>query len=99
MRASGVAAEVDAAAVPAIHDVEALLGDDGAVSGGSRRNAGYAEGFATFADDVPAWRRRLLSDATTSGGLLVAVPRRVPRRVPATSGDARGRRAGRIAVR
>jgi selenide,water dikinase len=72
-RESGVAAEVDAAAVPAIAGVEALLGGEDAVSGGSRRNADYAGAFATFAADVPAWRRRLLADATTSGGLLAAL--------------------------
>jgi selenide, water dikinase len=72
-RESGLAATVTAASVPAIEGVDALLQDGAAVSGGSRRNAEWAEGFATFADDVPAWRRRLVTDATTSGGLLVAV--------------------------
>jgi selenide,water dikinase len=72
--ASGLAAAVDAAAVPAIDGVEALLRGDGAVSGGSRRNRAHAEGFTRFAEDVEEWRRRLLCDATTSGGLLVAVP-------------------------
>ena len=62
--------------------MRALLGDDGAVSGGSRRNAAYAEGFTTFAAGVPAWRRRLLSDATTSGGLLAAVPAQNASAVP-----------------
>jgi selenide, water dikinase len=81
-RESGLAAEVDAAAVPAIAGVEALLADDGAVSGGSRRNAEYAEGFATYGPAVPAWRRRLLSDATTSGGLLVALAPEDAPRVP-----------------
>jgi selenide, water dikinase len=99
-QASGVAAEVDAAAVPAIDGVRALLDDDGAVSGGSRRNAAYAEGFTTFADGVPAWRRRLLSDATTSGGLLAAVP---AERAAAVPGAVVGRlvdgEPGRIAVR
>jgi selenide,water dikinase len=72
-RESGLAAEVDGAAVPAIPGVEALLDSEEGVSGGSRRNAEYADGFTTFAPGVPAWRRRLLADATTSGGLLVAV--------------------------
>ena len=81
-RASGVAAEVDAAAVPAIGGVEALLADDSAVSGGSGRNRAYADGFTTWADDVPAWRRRLVCDATTSGGLLAAVPAGFADRMP-----------------
>ena len=52
-RESGVAAEIDAAAVPAIHGVADLLGDAEAVSGGSRRNADYAADFATFDPAVP----------------------------------------------
>ena len=71
--ASGLAAEVDAAAVPALDGVEALLRDGDAVSGGSRRNRAHAETFARFADDVEEWQRSLVCDATTSGGLLVAV--------------------------
>jgi len=72
-RASGVAAVIDASCVPAIDGVLALLSGDDAVSGGSRRNRDYAETFTTFAPDVEEARRRLLCDATTSGGLLVAV--------------------------
>jgi selenide, water dikinase len=74
-RESGVAAEVDAAAVPAIEGVAALLADERGVSGGSRRNREYASGFATFAPDLDPWRERLVCDATTSGGLLIAIDR------------------------
>ena len=73
-RESGLAAELDAAAVPAIAGVEALLQDAGAVSGGSARNAEWAQTFAMIDLAVPAWRARLITDATTSGGLLAAVP-------------------------
>jgi selenide, water dikinase len=74
-RESGLAAEIDAEAVPALDGVAELLGDDKVgVSGGSRRNAAWASGFARFEDGVAAWRRRLLTDATTSGGLLIALP-------------------------
>jgi selenide,water dikinase len=73
-RESGLGAELDAASVPAINGVQALLGDGGAVSGGSARNAEWAQSFATIDAGVPAWRARLLTDATTSGGLLAAVP-------------------------
>jgi selenide,water dikinase len=72
-RESGVAAEVVAADVPAIDGVADLLSDEEAVSGGSRRNGEYADGSTVYAADVPAWRCRLICDATTSGGLLVAV--------------------------
>jgi selenide, water dikinase len=87
-RESGVAAEVAAAAVPAIDGVEELLADDAAVSGGSRANRRYAAGFASFAAGVVPWRERLVSDATTSGGLLVAVP---PARAAAVPGVVVGR--------
>jgi selenide, water dikinase len=74
--ASGVAAEVDAAAVPVIDGVVELLADpDGAaVAGGTRRNREHASQFATFGDEVPEARRWLVCDAMTSGGLLAAVP-------------------------
>jgi selenide, water dikinase len=71
--ASGVAAELDAAAIPAIEGVLDLLADEHAVAGGSRRNRADADGFTTFADAVPEPLRRLASDAMTSGGLLAAV--------------------------
>jgi selenide,water dikinase len=73
-RESGLAAELDAASVPAIDGVQALLARDGAVSGGSARNAEWASTFTTIDAGVPDWRARLITDATTSGGLLAAVP-------------------------
>jgi selenide,water dikinase len=98
-RESGLAAEVVATDVPAIDGVEELLAGAGAVSGGSRRNAEYAERFATYAGDVPAWRRRLVTDATTSGGLLVAVaPDRAARVPGAVVGRLTAGAAGTITV-
>jgi selenide, water dikinase len=72
--ASGLAAEVDAAAIPAIDGVLDLLADEAALAGGSRRNRADAEGFTRWGEDVPEPRRRLATDAMTSGGLLAAVP-------------------------
>jgi selenide, water dikinase len=69
--ASGCAAELDAAAVPALPGADALLADGSGVSGGMRRNLEYAEGFTEGAG-----RRPLLADPQTSGGLLAAVPGR-----------------------
>ena len=81
-RASGVAAVIDANAVPAIDGVlELLAGGDG-VSGGSQRNRDYAEKFTTFGADVAEARRSLVCDATTSGGLLVAVAREAAPSLP-----------------
>jgi selenide,water dikinase len=75
--ASGIAAELDAAAVPAIAGVVELLSDpdERAVAGGTRRNRAHAQQFTLFAADVPEARRWLMCDAMTSGGLLAAVPR------------------------
>jgi selenide,water dikinase len=89
--ASGVAAEVDAAAVPAIEGVVELLSDpeERAVAGGTRRNRAHAEEFASFADDVPEALRWLVSDAMTSGGLLAAVQ-------PGRAGDLPGAVVGRL---
>jgi selenide,water dikinase len=74
--ASGLAAVVDADAVPEIEGVLDLLTDpdERAVAGGTRRNAQHAAAFATFAAGVSAARRWLVCDAMTSGGLLAAVP-------------------------
>ena len=88
-RESGLAAEVDAAAVPAIDGVADLLVDDGAVSGGSRANREYAAGFASFHARVEPWRERLVCDATTSGGLLVAID-------PSRAGELPGAVLGRL---
>jgi selenide,water dikinase len=73
--ASGVAAELDAAAVPAIDGVVALLADPSgqAIAGGTRRNRDHAAEFATFDAAVPEELRWLVCDAMTSGGLLAAV--------------------------
>jgi selenide,water dikinase len=72
--ASGLAAVVDATAVPAIDGVLELLEGEQALAGGSKRNRADAESFTTWDDDVPETQRRLLTDAMTSGGLLAAIP-------------------------
>ncbi|HWH09978.1 MAG TPA: selenide, water dikinase SelD [Solirubrobacteraceae bacterium] len=71
--ASGVAARIHAGSVPAIDGVLDLLEGDDAVSGGSARNREYAETFTEWSAGLAESRRRLVCDATTSGGLLVAV--------------------------
>ena len=73
--ASGVAAEVDASAVPAIDGVAELLQSDSPpIAGGTRRNREWVEEWVAWDGGVPEWRRWLLCDAMTSGGLLVAAP-------------------------
>jgi selenide,water dikinase len=98
--ASGLGAEVDASAVPAIAGVLELLADDRALAGGSRSNRLYAESYARFDPEVDEVKRRLVCDAMTSGGLLVAV---APERAAELPGHLIGRlsdgEAGAIVVR
>jgi selenide,water dikinase len=89
--ASGVAAVLEADAVPAIEGALELLADERAVAGGSRNNRRYAEDFASFDDGVDELLRRLLTDAMTSGGLLVAVD-------PERAGEVPGQLVGRLAA-
>jgi selenide,water dikinase len=105
--AAGVAADVDAGAVPFL--VGALdLARDGLAPSGTRRNLEFLEGHVDW-DDHPEWERLALADAQTSGGMLIAIPEE---RAPAleaalaargiaapTVGVVTGGEAGRIAVR
>jgi selenide, water dikinase len=87
--ASDLAAVVEADAVPVIAGVLELLADDRAIAGGSRNNRRYAEEFASFDGGVDEVQRRLVTDAMTSGGLLVAVD-------PARAGEVPGPVIGRL---
>jgi selenide,water dikinase len=86
--ASGVAAQLDAFAVPAIDGVlELLASDEPPVAGGTRRNRDWVAPSVAYADGVPEELRWLVCDAMTSGGLLVAVR---------PGEDAPGTRVGRL---
>lgn len=71
-RASGVALEIEAAAVPLMDGVLDLI-ERGSVPGGSKDNASAHADFTTFAPGVPPALQLALSDAQTSGGLLIAL--------------------------
>ena len=73
LAASGVAAELDAAAVPLFPGAVELVAR-GAVPGGTQRNRDALTAHVTFAAGVSEAMRVLLHDAQTSGGLLLAVP-------------------------
>jgi selenide,water dikinase len=68
-RASGVDAELEAAAVPYVEGARESLAQ-GFVPGGSRRNLEWAR--PDVVSDLPGDELLLLADAQTSGGLLVA---------------------------
>ena len=71
---SGISAQIEAEAVPAIPGVLELLAGGDAIAGGTRRNRDHASSFTRFADGVTEPQRWLVCDAMTSGGLLAAVP-------------------------
>ncbi len=71
--ASGVAAELEATAVPAIPGVlELLASAEPPVAGGTRRNRDWVETAVEFDASVAEPLRWLVCDAMTSGGLLIA---------------------------
>jgi selenide,water dikinase len=72
LTASGVAARIRWEALRMLPDTLALA-QQGAVSGGTRRNLTTAQGYTRFQESVPEPARILLADAQTSGGLLLAV--------------------------
>ena len=71
-RASGVALRFAASQIP-VYELARELIDAGIAPGGTRANAREHARFTTFAGTVPETTRLLLSDAQTSGGLLIAV--------------------------
>ncbi|HEY2603776.1 MAG TPA: selenide, water dikinase SelD [Thermoleophilaceae bacterium] len=86
--ASGVAAELDAGAVPALDGVlELLRGDEPPIAGGTRRNREWVEPHVDWEPGVPEELAWLVCDAMTSGGLLVAA---------APGSGAPGTRIGRL---
>jgi selenide, water dikinase len=71
-RASGCGVEIDAGALPLLPGVDALVAA-GLVPGGSRRNRAFADGWTDWGDGVSELMRTVVTDAQTSGGLLLAV--------------------------
>jgi selenide,water dikinase len=74
-RASGVGAEIAAAAVPVIDAEVFRLIEAGCIPGGSHDNLDFAGTFTEWDGATPA-QKALLTDAQTSGGLLLSVPHR-----------------------
>ena len=87
LRASGVAAQVDAARVPFLPGAAELAGA-GFVSGGTRNNQAYLRDHVELEQGLPPVVATLLHDAQTSGGLLLAV---APERLGGLVADLRGR--------
>lgn len=86
---SGVCLRIDARAVPVMDDVLDLIDRD-VVPGGTRDNAAVHAAFTTYGASVPRALRVALSDAQTSGGLLVSL---APETLPAFEAAMDGARA------
>ncbi len=90
MRASGVRIRIEARTVP-IHPLVRDMLAVGIAPAGSRTNLKEHEQFTEFAGAVSAETRLILSDAQTSGGLLIAV---APDRVEGLRAELRAAGAG-----
>ncbi|SCK25955.1 selenide, water dikinase SelD [Vogesella sp. LIG4] len=71
-RGSGLAAHVDMASVPVIREARGFA-EQGIGPGAIERNLASFGADVHCADSVAEWQLRVLADAQTSGGLLVAV--------------------------
>ncbi len=71
LRASGVSAEIELGSVPVLDGVRELIAE-GVVPGGTKRNRTAVARFVQFGE-LDEIEQYLLSDAQTSGGLLIAV--------------------------
>ena len=71
-RGSGLDLILDSEAPAWLPDVEALA-EDGVVTGASARNWASYGAQVDMSADLPDWRRDLLCDPQTSGGLLLAI--------------------------
>jgi selenide,water dikinase len=70
-RGAGMTLEIQYERIPFLAEA-AILAETGYATGASGRNwASYSDGIV-LPDDLPVWRRTLLTDPQTSGGLLVA---------------------------
>jgi selenide,water dikinase len=70
-RGAGLGLVIEADAVPLLEKAEALV-REGFVTGASHRNWSAYGSAVDLPDGFPDWRRHLLTDPQTSGGLLVA---------------------------
>lgn len=70
-RGSGVTLTTSLQAVPVLADAPRLA-EAGCVTGASHRNWASYGSSVWLPDDLPDWRRHLLTDPQTSGGLLIA---------------------------
>jgi selenide,water dikinase len=73
MAASGVSAILTSSQVPTLPDLEDLA-LKGAVPGGTIANLNHTESYADWHESIGELRKFVLTDAQTSGGLLISCP-------------------------
>lgn len=73
LAASGVSSMVTAGQVPMLPDLEELV-MQGALPGGTMSNLRYGENFVDWHEEIGELTKYTLSDAQTSGGLLISCP-------------------------
>jgi len=97
-RGAGLTVEIDTTA-PALLPAAEALARDGVRTGASGRNWAAYGGEADGAERIEDWRRDLLTDPQTSGGLLIAVAERTAQAVldlARARGFEEARRVGRV---
>jgi selenide,water dikinase len=97
-RGSGVTIRIDADRLPLFGHAEALV-RQGFVTGASGRNWASYCGAVDLPPELPEWRRHLLTDPQTSGGLLVSCAESEADRLFSeivSSGCKAARRIGRV---
>lgn len=67
----GVGIELDASSLPLFPRVEEFA-KTGLIPPGSKRNRTFQEGKISFSSDIPDWKRWIVFDAQTSGGLILS---------------------------
>jgi selenide, water dikinase len=69
-RASGVAIEIEASAIPLLPGIQRLA-EEGNTTGGAKKNEEFIGNSLAFDETVPQWLRDVILDPQTSGGLAL----------------------------
>ncbi len=72
-KASKVSAKIKFDSIPFLNGISTLA-SNGNISGGTKRNLEYISDFVDFSKQLNNTEKLMISDAQTSGGLLVALP-------------------------
>jgi selenide, water dikinase len=76
-RASGVAIDIDASALPLLPGIQRMA-EEGNTTGGAKKNEEFIGDALTFDEAVPQWLRDVILDPQTSGGLALFRPNPIP---------------------